>query len=175
MPYADASFVCAPLDRSRETRPAITSRADAPSVHRSLPHVRDDGRRPSSRDRMARVLLLICPTATAEYFLSKRWTAFTDLPVVLFCRALLAGLRLRAPRSSRWGGLQPNRTAQSGPVGRNPLNAQTNHDMLVEFTTNPRSSDLENQYATAFILLRAYARRYLNAIDPVNEPCVPLA
>ena len=37
-------------------------------VHRSLSHVRDDGRRPSSRDRMAIDMPLICPTTEAEYF-----------------------------------------------------------------------------------------------------------
>src|SRR5665647_3654110 len=37
-------------------------------VHRSLSHVRDDGRRPSSRDRMASDMPLICPTVKAKYF-----------------------------------------------------------------------------------------------------------
>jgi len=37
-------------------------------VHRSLSHVRDDGRRPSWRDRMAIDVPLICPTAKAKYF-----------------------------------------------------------------------------------------------------------
>jgi hypothetical protein len=37
-------------------------------VHRSLSHVRDDGRRPSSRDRMAIDVPLICQAAKAKYF-----------------------------------------------------------------------------------------------------------
>ncbi len=37
-------------------------------VHRSLSHVRDDGRRPSSRDRMAIDVPLIYPAAKAKYF-----------------------------------------------------------------------------------------------------------
>ncbi len=37
-------------------------------VHRSLPHVRDDGRRPSPRDRMAMDVPLICLVAEAKYF-----------------------------------------------------------------------------------------------------------
>jgi hypothetical protein len=37
-------------------------------VHRSLSHVRDDGRRPSWRDRMAIDVPLICPAAKAKYF-----------------------------------------------------------------------------------------------------------
>ena len=37
-------------------------------VHRSLSHVRDDGRRPSWRDRMTIDVPLICPTAKAKYF-----------------------------------------------------------------------------------------------------------
>ena len=36
-------------------------------VHRSLPHVRDDGQRPSSRDRMASDMPLICPAGKAEF------------------------------------------------------------------------------------------------------------
>ena len=35
---------------------------DAAASTATCPNVRDDGQRPSSRDRMARVLLLICPT-----------------------------------------------------------------------------------------------------------------
>jgi len=37
-------------------------------VHRSLSHVRDDGRLPSWRDRMAIDVPLICPAAKAKYF-----------------------------------------------------------------------------------------------------------
>jgi hypothetical protein len=36
--------------------------------HRSLSHVRDDGRRPSWRDRMAMDVPLICPLAEEKYF-----------------------------------------------------------------------------------------------------------
>ena len=53
---------CAPRSLT-ENRPANPSRARRCRVHRNLPHVRDDGQRPSSRDRMAQVLLVICPTA----------------------------------------------------------------------------------------------------------------
>ena len=44
LPYASAPFVCAPVDRSRETRPAITSPLARRRcrVHRIPPYVRDD-------------------------------------------------------------------------------------------------------------------------------------
>jgi hypothetical protein len=38
-------------------------------VHRSLSHVRDDGRRPSWRNRMAIDVPLICPAGESEIFL----------------------------------------------------------------------------------------------------------
>ena len=43
-------------------RPAITRAPDAAASTATCPNVRDDGRRPSCRDRMAGVVLLICPT-----------------------------------------------------------------------------------------------------------------
>jgi hypothetical protein len=54
LPYATASFVCMKDDRSRETRPAIPFHADAAASTATRPNVRDDGQRPSLRDRMAR-------------------------------------------------------------------------------------------------------------------------
>src|ERR1700709_2810302 len=41
---------------------------------------------PLWRDRMARVLNLICPTWPAKYFCAEGWTGFVDLPVGLLCR-----------------------------------------------------------------------------------------
>jgi hypothetical protein len=73
---------CAPVDRSRETRPAIALRADAAASTASRPNVRDDGQRPSLKDRTARLLELICPTRQAEYFCKAHWTEQErDLPV----------------------------------------------------------------------------------------------
>ena len=58
------------------------SRDDAAASTATCPNVRDDGQRPSERDRIAGVIVLICPTAKAEYFCAKVWTDFwTDLPV----------------------------------------------------------------------------------------------
>jgi len=73
---------CVPADRSRETRPAIALRADAAASTASRPNVRDDGQRPSLKDRTARLLELICPTRQAEYFCTAHWTEQErDLPV----------------------------------------------------------------------------------------------
>jgi hypothetical protein len=73
---------CAPVDRSRETRPATPFRADAAASTASHPNVRDDGQRPSLKDRTARLLELICPTCQAEYFCRRHWTEQKrDLPV----------------------------------------------------------------------------------------------
>jgi hypothetical protein len=50
---------CAPFDRSRKDRPATTRAPDAAASTASRPNVRDDGQRPSSRDRIAEVVVLI--------------------------------------------------------------------------------------------------------------------
>ena len=49
----EAPFVCTPFDRSRETRPAKTSRARRRRVHRIPPRVRDDRERPSEGLRLS--------------------------------------------------------------------------------------------------------------------------
>src|SRR5882757_9184974 len=49
LPYASAPFILHAVNRSRETRPAITVRADAAASTASHPNVRDDGQRPSQR------------------------------------------------------------------------------------------------------------------------------
>jgi hypothetical protein len=72
-----APFVCAPAVRSRSKPPCDRLARRRCRVHRILPHVRDDGRRPSCRDRMAQVVALICPTATVEYFLKRGLTGFS--------------------------------------------------------------------------------------------------
>src|ERR1700736_5419563 len=71
-PYAAASFVCAPFDRSRvwlNPKPALqfTCAPDAAASTASHPNVRDDGQRPFLGDRMAGVLKVICPTAKAKF------------------------------------------------------------------------------------------------------------
>jgi hypothetical protein len=62
-----APFVCTPLDRSRETRPAIALAPTLPRPPQPAPR-RDDGRRPSERDRMAGVVRVIWGRDEAEYF-----------------------------------------------------------------------------------------------------------
>ena len=57
------------LRRSRETRPAIPFHANAAASTATRPNVRDDGQRPSSRDGMAEVLVLIWGDGETEYFL----------------------------------------------------------------------------------------------------------
>ena len=54
----------------------LPSAPDAAASTASHPNVRDDGQRPLVRDRMATVIVLICPTAEGEYFRAKDWTAF---------------------------------------------------------------------------------------------------
>jgi hypothetical protein len=71
-PYATASFVCTPFDRSRvwlNPKPALqfTCAPDAAASTASHPNVRDDGQRPFLGDRMAGVLKVICPTAKAKF------------------------------------------------------------------------------------------------------------
>jgi hypothetical protein len=57
-------------------KPALRSifTHDAAASTASRPNVRDDGQRPSSRDRTARLIVLICPTCLAEYFCKAVWT-----------------------------------------------------------------------------------------------------
>src|SRR3979490_1636721 len=54
LPYASAPFVCAPVDRSRETRPATPLRADAAASTASPPTFVTTRDRPSCRERMGR-------------------------------------------------------------------------------------------------------------------------
>ena len=84
-PYASASFVCAPFDRSRvwlNPKPALqfTCAPDAAASTASHPNVRDDGQRPFLGDRMAGVLKVICPTAKAKICPSGYFVAATILP-----------------------------------------------------------------------------------------------
>ena len=51
LPYASAPFVCAPVDRSRETRPAIPFRANAAASTASRPAPVTIASRPSEWDR----------------------------------------------------------------------------------------------------------------------------
>jgi len=87
LPYASTPFVCAPLSAHKQkARPAINLRADAVASTATRPNVRDDGQRPSSRDRMDQSVAMICPTAKAEYFSRRGWTRNapnngSDLPV----------------------------------------------------------------------------------------------
>ena len=69
-----APFVCTPLDRSRETRPATALAPTLPRPPQPAPR-RDDGRRPSERDRMAGVVRVIWGNREAEYFCRDGWTA----------------------------------------------------------------------------------------------------
>ena len=57
-------------------KPALQSifTHDAAASTASRPNVRDDGQRPSSRDRTAQLIVLICPTSEAEYFCKADWT-----------------------------------------------------------------------------------------------------
>ena len=74
-PSASASFVGAPFDRSRETRPAITCVPDAAASTASRPHVRDDGQRPSDWDGMAEEIGVIWVRREQKYFYNQGWTA----------------------------------------------------------------------------------------------------
>ena len=48
-------------------------------VHRIPPNVRDDGRRPSEQDEMAKDMPLICPSDKAKYFLFWGLTRFRQI------------------------------------------------------------------------------------------------
>ena len=76
-----APFVCTPLDRSRETRPATALAPTLPRPPQPAPR-RDDGRRPSERDRMAGVVRVIWGRVKEEYFRANGLTnTWGDLPV----------------------------------------------------------------------------------------------
>jgi hypothetical protein len=65
------------VDRSRETRPAITCLARRCRVHRIPSRVNDDHDTPLKWDRMARFLEVICPTPKAKICPSGRFAAAT--------------------------------------------------------------------------------------------------
>ena len=97
LPYAASSFVCALLDRSRETRPAITSRARRCRVHRIPPRVSDDPDTPLFRDGMAGVLKVIWGGAEVEYFFERDWTGQITLKSLQkIARARMSGFACRA-------------------------------------------------------------------------------
>src|SRR5258707_1257884 len=66
--------VCTLCPLTSKARPATTTRARRCRVHRNLSLVRDDGRRPSWRDRMAGVVRLIWGRGEAECFFGRDWT-----------------------------------------------------------------------------------------------------
>jgi hypothetical protein len=74
LPYALASLVWHDDDRSRQAALQSIFTHDATASTASRPSVRDDGQRPSSRDRTAQLIVLICPTRLAEYFCKADWT-----------------------------------------------------------------------------------------------------
>ena len=59
---------CAPCSLTGSPPCEHVSRDDAAASTATCPNVRDDGQRPSEWDRIAGVIVLICPTAKAEYF-----------------------------------------------------------------------------------------------------------
>jgi hypothetical protein len=63
-------------DAPAHGRPALRTplAPDAAASTATCPNVRDDGQRPSSRDRMAGVLLLIWGRGEADYFCARDWT-----------------------------------------------------------------------------------------------------
>ena len=104
-----ASFVRAPADRSRETRPAIPLRARRCRVHRIPPRVRDDSRSAPHPGGTGRACRGDLPDGLSEIFLSDGLDRFfADLPVgqfsVVVCEAgkvlcRLAMLHLQFSRS----------------------------------------------------------------------------
>src|SRR6201991_4289306 len=78
-PYAAASFVCAPFDRSRiwlNPEPALqfTCAPNAAASTASRPYVRDDGQRPSQWDGMAGDVEVIWGRREAICFCGPDWT-----------------------------------------------------------------------------------------------------
>src|ERR1700736_4129545 len=73
-PSAATPFVSAPIDRSRETRPAMTCVPDAAASTASRPYVRDDGQRPSDWDGMAAAIGLIWVKREMDSFCEQDWT-----------------------------------------------------------------------------------------------------
>jgi hypothetical protein len=73
-----APFVSALGDRSRETRPAIPSRAQRCRVHRIPSRVRDDRASAPLRDGTSRDIELIWVRREGKFFCKRGWTA--ELP-----------------------------------------------------------------------------------------------
>jgi len=71
------------LSFTHEHRPVnIACAPDAAASTATCPNARDDGQRPSEWDRMATIVVLICPTAKAGNFSREGWTGnWGDLPV----------------------------------------------------------------------------------------------
>ena len=88
--------------RSRITALRTPFAPDAAASTATRPNVRDDGQRPSSRDRMAGVVCVIWVCHEAEYFCSRNWTGQISLKLlekIAQSRSAndLAAHRLRSP------------------------------------------------------------------------------
>ena len=140
LPIASANMCCLPKFWRRrlsavrlravrsltENRPAITCAPDAAASTATCPNVRDDGQRPSSRDGMAGVLVLIWGNDEAEYFLlrsRKRLPRRANQLVVDAARS--ADLRARNPP------LRPRRVHGVGA-------ASVSHSRIVRCATRRR-------------------------------------
>jgi hypothetical protein len=75
LPYASAPVVCTLCSLTDQSPPCEHDHApNAAASTATCPNVRDDGQRPSLRDRMAGVLLLIWGRGEADYFCARDWT-----------------------------------------------------------------------------------------------------
>jgi hypothetical protein len=83
-------------DRSRETRPAIPSRARRCRVHRIPSRVRDDRDTPLVGDETARVIVLIWVKREPEYFCKQDWTA--TIRLIRFNKSPCRGLQRQRKR-----------------------------------------------------------------------------
>ena len=89
------------VDRSRETRPAIPSRAQRCRVHRIPPRVRDDRASAPLWDGTAKDINLIWVSDEEKYFCKQGWTANSLIcptgQITLLCRVDKGALAPRPP------------------------------------------------------------------------------
>ena len=84
---------CAPLSLTVKPPCNQSCARDAAASIATCPNVRDDGQRPSLRDRMAGVVLLIWGNGEADYFCARGWTG--QITLKLLCKIA----RARTPQS----------------------------------------------------------------------------
>src|SRR6476469_9639495 len=107
-PYAASPVVCTLCSLTDQSPPCEHDHApDAAASTATRPNVRDDGQRPSRRDRMAGFVRVIWVSREAEYFCARDWTGQITLKLLAkidlsrkspFARQLFLNEKKRAAR-----------------------------------------------------------------------------